>query len=142
LGEALQGAQRRHRFDRLACNRGYVLEVSVVVQHRQLGTFGYSGQHQVSSPYRPMLATVGKQQHDLCRAVEVGLMRRNEWQRLDELVIHTTWVTSAEQGFEVEDAAAGHPPLALQVEELARDGGICEAGVDAVVQQVGQSPHA
>jgi len=89
-----------------------------------------------------MLATVGKQQHDFCRTVEVGLMRRNEWQRLDELLIHATRITSAEQRFEVEDAAAGHPALALQVEELACDRGIREAGVDAVVQQVGQSPHA
>ena len=39
----LQGAQLRHRFNRLTCHRGYVLEVSVVVQHRQLGTFGDSG---------------------------------------------------------------------------------------------------
>jgi hypothetical protein len=119
-----------------------VLEISVVVQDRQLGTFGDSGQHQVSSPYRAMLATVGKEQHDFCRAVEVGLVRRNERQRLDELLIHATRVTSAEQGFKVEDAAAGHPALALQIEELAGDGGIGETGVDAVVQKVGQSPHA
>jgi len=119
-----------------------VFEVSVIVQHRQLGTFGDSGEHQVSSPYRAMLATVGKQQHDFRGAVEVGLMRRNERQRLDELLIHATRVTSPEQGFGVEDATAGHTALALQVEELARDGGIRETGVDAVVQQVGQSAHA
>src|SRR5215467_13440565 len=89
-----------------------------------------------------MLATIGKQQHDFCRAVEVGLVRRDEWQRMDELLIHATRITSAEQGLEVEDAAAGHPALALQVEELACDRGIREAGVDAAVQQVGQSAHA
>jgi len=53
-----------------------------------------------------MVATICKEQHDFGGAVEVGLVGWDEGQRLDELLMHATRVTGAEQGFEVENAAA------------------------------------
>src|SRR5215510_14699333 len=112
------------------------------MQHRQTGTLGHRCQHQVSGPNRAMPAAVRQKQHDLGSTIEVGLMRWHQGQRSDELFMDLTWVTSAEQGFEVEDATACHVALPLQVEELAGDDRIGEAGVDAAVQQMRQSPHA
>ena len=139
---ALQRAQRDHGFDGLPRNGGYALEIPIVVQHRQVCALGNRSEHEISSANRAMLAAIGQEEHDLRSTVEVGLMRRHDRQRLDQLVMHPSGVSSAEQGSELEDAASCNPALSLQVEELARDSWIGESSVDAVVQEVGQSPHA
>lgn len=139
---ALQRAQGRHRFHGLTRNRSNVLEIAVVVQDRQPGAFGNGCKHQIGRANRAMLATVRQEQHDVGRAVEVRLVRWDERQRLDELFMHATRITSAEQGFQVEHAAPGESALPLQFEELTRDGWSGQTGVDTVVQQVRQALHA
>jgi hypothetical protein len=89
-----------------------------------------------------MLAAVSQEEHDLRRTIEVGLMRWDKRQCSDQLFVNLMRVPSTEQDFQVEDATARDLTLALEIEELARDGWIAEARVDAVVQQVGQSAHA
>lgn len=90
-----------------------------------MNALGDRRQHQVGGANRAMLAAVRQEQHDLRSSVEVGLMRWNKGQREDQLLVHPPWITSAEQRFEVEDAAARDPAFRLQIEELARDCRTC-----------------
>ena len=138
----LQGPQRHHCLDGLARDRCDLLEVTVVVKHRHMRTLGNRCKHQVSGANRTMVTAVRQEEHHLGSAVEVGLIRWDQGQRPDYLFMDLAWVASAEQGFEVKDAAPCHLALSLQIEELARDRWIAKTGVDAVVQQVRQSPHA
>ncbi len=108
----------------------------MVVQHGEVGTLGNGRKHQVSRADRAVLAPVGQEQHDLRRAIEVGLMGGEQRERSYELVVDPARIASAEQGFQVEDAATSDLAFLLQVEEQSGNGWMGKTGVHAVVQQV------
>jgi hypothetical protein len=138
----LQGSQRHHRFHGLPGDSGEVLEVAVVMENCEVCSLGDRRQHQVCSADYPMLPPVGQQQHDLGGTIEVGLVSRHEWKRAHHLLMDVARPSGAEQGFQLEHAASAQPALLLETQEQAGNGGMAEAGVDTVVQQVGQPPYA
>lgn len=134
----LQGPERHHRLDALPRDAGNVLEVAVVVKHREVGSLSHGRENQVRCADRAVLAPVGQEQHYLSCAVEVGLMGWNKRESSDEVIVDPMRVVSAEQGFQMEHATQSNLAFLLQVQEPSGNGWMPKASVDAVVQHVGQ----
>jgi predicted DNA-binding transcriptional regulator YafY len=94
-----------------------VLEVTVVVQHSEVGSFGNGRKYQVACSDRAVPALVGQKQHDLRCTIEVGLMGWDKRERSDQLLADLVRAASAEQSLQLEYAAPANLALLLQIEE-------------------------
>src|ERR1700730_15114979 len=104
-GPVLQRPERRHGLHGLTSDGSNVLEVAVVVEHREVGSFGNGRKYQVGCSDRAVLALVGQKQHDLRCAIEIGLMGWDKRERSDQLLVDLVRAAGAEQSLQLEYAA-------------------------------------
>jgi hypothetical protein len=113
LAVILQGPERHHGLHRLTGDASNVLEVAVVVEHSEVGSFGNGREYQVGCSDRAVPALVGQKQHDLRCAIEICLMGWDKRERSDQLLVDLVGAASAEQDLQLEYAAPANLALLL-----------------------------